>query len=225
MVALLRWPVAVTLDTITRMSTERPRETEAERADRNFSDLLQELRVAQTGVQILFAFLLTMPLQARFERLDDWEIGMFIASLLLSAGATMCLIAPVAFHRALFARKMKHEVVKAASRFAICGLALLALAITCAVDLVLDLVLGRTAALLIAIGLLALLILVWAVLPLAKRFGDDRVDDQITMPRAKLLELERAAGVGRPEAEHHRDDARDGAGDGGTARDSATAER
>src|SRR3982751_4304629 len=159
------------------MSTDRPRETEAERADRNFGDLLQEIRVAQTGVQILFAFLLTMPLQSRFERLDDWERATFIAALLLSAGASVCLIAPVAYHRALFARRMKTHVVKAASRFAILGLALLALAITCAVDLVLDLVLGRTPALFIAAGLVALLAVAWAVLPLVKRFTDDRSDD------------------------------------------------
>src|SRR4051812_14658437 len=107
------------------MSIERPRETEAERADRNFGELLQELRVAQTGVQILFAFLLTLPLQSRFEKLDDWEIGTFVVALLLSAGASVCLIAPVAYHRALFARKMKNQVVQAASRFAILGLALL----------------------------------------------------------------------------------------------------
>lgn len=155
------------------MSTERPTETVAERADRNFGDLLQELRVAQTGVQILFAFLLTMPLQSRFEELDDWERGTFIAALLLSAGATVCLIAPVAYHRALFARQMKNQVVRAASRFAILGLALLAMAITCSVNLVLDLVLGRTAALLIAGGLAAVLVLAWAVLPLIKRYSDD----------------------------------------------------
>ena len=159
--------------TIGRVSTDRPRETAAERADRNFGDLLQELRVAQTGVQILFAFLLTMPLQSRFERLDDWERGTFIAALLLSAGATVCLIAPVAYHRALFARQMKHQVVKAASRFAVLGLGLLAMAITCAVDLVLDLVLGRTPALFIAGGLAAVLVAAWAVLPLVKRYSDD----------------------------------------------------
>jgi hypothetical protein len=159
------------------MSLERPRETAAERADRNFGDLLQELRVAQTGVQILFAFLLTMPLQNRFERLDDWERAVFVTALLLSAGATVCLIAPVAYHRALFAQKMKDQVVKAASRFAVLGLTLLAMAITCAVDLVLDLVLGRTPALFIAGGLAGILALAWAVLPLIKRFSDDPSDD------------------------------------------------
>ncbi len=138
--------------------------------------------MAQTGVQILFAFLLTLPLQSRFEKLDDWEIAVFVAALLLSAGASVCLIAPVAYHRALFARKMKHKVVKAASRFAILGLILLALAITCAVDLVLDLVLGRTPALFIAGGLAGVLFLTWGVLPLAKRYGVEPVDGPVAGP-------------------------------------------
>jgi hypothetical protein len=188
------------------MSTDRPRETEAERADRNFGDLLQELRVAQTGVQILFAFLLTLPLQARFEKLDDWEIAVFVAALLLSAGASICLIAPVAYHRALFARKMKHEVVKAASRFAVLGLILLALAITCAVDLVLDLVLGRTPALLIAIALAVVILLTWGALPLAKRYGDEPSDDLVTVTRGEAERLnqgaEETSGEGGPLQEH-----------------------
>jgi hypothetical protein len=152
-----------------RVSTDRPHETEAERADRNFGELLQELRVAQTGVQILFAFLLTMPLQSRFQTLDHWERSVFIAALLFSAGATVCLIAPVAYHRALFARRLKHQVVLVASRFAVLGLGLLGLAITSAVDLVLDLVLGRAQALLIAAGLATVLIVSWVVLPLVRR--------------------------------------------------------
>ena len=188
------------------MSEDRPSETATERADRNFNELLQELRVAQAGVQILFAFLLTLPLQNRFPELDDWEIAMFVAALLLSACATVCLIAPVAYHRALFARKMKHKVVKAASRFAMVGLALLAMAITCAVDLVLDLVLGRTPALIIAAGLFVLLGLTWAVLPLMKRYSDEPSDDLVTLPRQKIEKLEKqaeeASGEGERVQEH-----------------------
>jgi hypothetical protein len=192
------------------MSAERPSETVAERADRNFGDLLQELRVAQTGVQILFAFLLTMPLQNRFEKLDDWERGTFITALLLSAGATVCLIAPVAYHRALFARQMKQQVVAAASRFAIVGLVLLAAAITCAVDLVLDLVLGRTPALFIAGGLAVVLIVAWMVLPLVKRYGNDPNADLVLVPADQLPrqtqkgrdETDEATGEGQPAKEH-----------------------
>jgi hypothetical protein len=170
-----------------RMSTDGPdqrayrspggrHETEAERADRNFGELLQELRVAQTGVQILFAFLLTMPLQNRFETLDDVERGLFVAALLLSAGASICLIAPVALHRALFSRQLKHQVVLIASRFAIAGLGLLALAITCSVDLVLDLVLGRGVALGVSTGLAAVLVVAWVVVPLTRRGSHPPLD-------------------------------------------------
>jgi uncharacterized protein DUF6328 len=183
------------------MRNDRPKETEAERADRNFGDLLQEIRVAQTGVQILFAFLLTMPLQSRFERLDDWERGTFIAALLLSAGATICLIAPVAYHRALFARQMKRQVVNAASRFAIVGLALLAMAIICAVDLVLDLVLGRRPALIIAAGLALLLILAWVVLPIVKRVTDDPADDLVSVTRGEAEQLEKVGATDSREGE------------------------
>jgi hypothetical protein len=162
------------------VTTDRSDETEAERADRNFGELLQELRVAQTGVQILFAFLLTMPLQNRFQALNDTERGMFIAALLLSAGATVCLIAPVAYHRALFARKLKHQVVVVASRFAIIGLGLLGLAITCAVNLVLELVLGWRSAAIISLALAGFLLLAWAVLPLTTRAAHPPADDWIS---------------------------------------------
>jgi hypothetical protein len=159
------------------VSQDRPDETEAERADRNFGDLLQELRVTQTGVQILFAFLLTMPLQTRFEKLDHWERAMYVTATLLSAGATVCIIAPVAYHRALFARQLKREVVQVSSRFAVSGLALLGLAISCAVDLVLDLVLGRYPALIVAGGLALVLVLTWAVMPLALRAKHPLLDE------------------------------------------------
>ena len=154
------------------MSVRRPDETPDERADRNFGDLLQELRVAQTGVQILFAFLLTLPLQSRFETLDSWERHVYVAALLLSASATVFMIAPVAYHRALFARSKKPQVVLVAARFAVVGLSLLGLAICCAVNLVLDLVLGRTAALGSSAALAALLLVTWAVFPLLRRRGD-----------------------------------------------------
>jgi Family of unknown function (DUF6328) len=151
------------------VTDDRPDETEAERADRNFVDLLQELRVVQTGVQILFAFQLTLPLQARFASLDAFQRGMFVISLLLTSAATVCLIAPVAYHRALFQRRMKHELVLVAGRFAVLGLGFLALAVTTAVHLVLDQVAGRAFATGAAALLATALLLTWAVLPLALR--------------------------------------------------------
>jgi hypothetical protein len=148
-----------------RMTTDRPDETEAERADRNFGDLLQELRVAQTGVQILFAFLLTIPMQARFEKLDEWQRDIFVAALLCSALATAFIIAPVAYHRVLFRRRMKDHIVKAASRLAAAGLLFLGLAVVASVHLVLDFVLGRPESLVMATGLALLLLVLWLLLP------------------------------------------------------------
>ncbi|GAB6900203.1 DUF6328 family protein [Kineosporia succinea] len=166
------------------MDAHRSDETVDERADRNFGDLLQELRVTQTGVQILFAFLLTLPLQSRFETLDTWDRGVYVCALMLSALATVCLIAPVAYHRAMFARRKKPQVVAVASRFAVGGLFFLALAICCAVDLVLDLVLGRGIALAASCGLALVLLVAWAIFPLAQRTGEPWGDgDEKTVAR------------------------------------------
>src|ERR671933_2471649 len=121
----------------------RPGESEGERADRNFNDILQELRVTQTGVQILFGFLLTMPLQSRFERLDAVERALLVVAVLLLACATACIIAPVAWHRVLFRHRLKKEIVDASNTFAKAGLAFLGLGITLSIVLMLDLVLAR----------------------------------------------------------------------------------
>jgi hypothetical protein len=142
-----------------------PGETPVKRVNRNFNELLQELRVTQTGVQILFAFLLAMPLQARFRELDLWERNTYVTALLLSAAATACIIAPVAYHRALFRQSLKEEIVQAANLFARVGLVMLLLAISVSIQLVLDIVLGRTVALGIAITVGVVLLLLWFVLP------------------------------------------------------------
>jgi hypothetical protein len=147
----------------------RPGETEDERADRNFQDILQELRVAQTGVQILFGFLLTMPLQARFERLDDYERALLILSVLLLACATACIIAPVAWHRVLFRHRLKKEIVDASNVFAKAGLAFLALGIVVSILLMFDLVLARWLAITLGVALGVLLFMLWAVSPVLRR--------------------------------------------------------
>ena len=150
------------------MLTDRPDETEAERADRNFADLLQEIRVAQTGVQILFAFLLTIPLQARFPELDDYQQDVFVVALLSTALASCFLIAPVAYHRVLFRQRMKDHIVKAASRLAAVGLVFLGTSIVIAVHLVLDLVLNIELAWIVAGTLALLLLFFWLLLPVAR---------------------------------------------------------
>jgi Family of unknown function (DUF6328) len=147
----------------------RPGETVAQRADRNFNDILQELRVTQTGVQILFGFLLTMPLQARFEKLDSYEKALLVIAVLLLATATACIIAPVAWHRVLFRHRLKTEIVDAGDRFAKAGLAFLGLGIVTSMLLMLDLVLSRGVAISLAVALGVLLLSLWGVAPTLRR--------------------------------------------------------
>src|SRR5689334_3655804 len=147
----------------------RPGETVAQRADRNFNDILQELRVTQTGVQILFGFLLTMPLQARFEKLDSYEKALLVIAVLLLATATACIIAPVAWHRVLFRNRLKTEIVDAGDRFAKSGLAFLGLGIVASMLLMLDLVLSRGIAITLGAALGVLLLSLWGVAPTLRR--------------------------------------------------------
>jgi len=113
-------------------------ETEKQRWDRNFADLLQELRVAQTGIQILFAFLLTLPFSNGFPRTTAFQKDVYIVSLLSAAFATAMIIAPVAFHRALFRQGRKPELVRYAHRMATGGLAFLLVSMVSAVLLITD---------------------------------------------------------------------------------------
>lgn len=144
-------------------------ETPDQKADRNWNELLQELRVAQTGVQILTGFLLTLPFQQRFERLDPFEVGTFLVVVLVAASATGLLIAPVSLHRALFGRQRKNETVAMAHRLAQLGLAALLLAVTGVVLLVFSVVVGRPEAVVVAGAVMVGLVALWGVLPLAVR--------------------------------------------------------
>lgn len=104
-------------------------ENQVQRLDRNWGDLLQELRVVQTGVQLLTGFLLTLPFQARFAELPVRDTRLYLATVACSAAATVALITPVAMHRVLFRRHKMHELVGIAHWFAIAGIALLGLAL------------------------------------------------------------------------------------------------
>ena len=148
-----------------------PGETAGERSDRNFDDLLQEVRVAQTGVQILFAFLLTLPFSARFGATSELDRVVYVITLLASAAAGAFLIAPVSYHRLLFRMGKKEELVRNASRMAICGVACILIAIVGAVFLVLDVVYGMALAVTGASGFLVLAAILWFALPLRHRLG------------------------------------------------------
>lgn len=151
------------------MTSGRPDETEDERADRNFGEILQELRVGQTGVQILFGFLLTMPMQQRFSRFDDVQRYLLVVDVLVLAAASAFIIAPVAWHRVLFRQQMKDEIVQAANRLAQCGLLFLAAGVVCSIMLVVDLAISRGAAIFWAVTAGVFIAVLWAVLPMTRR--------------------------------------------------------
>lgn len=138
-------------------------ETPEERADRNFGDLLQELRVTQTGVQILFSLLLTVPFSARFHDVTDFQRDVYLVALLLAASASVVLTAPVAYHRMLFARDRKDRLVQLASRLAVLGLALLLAAVTAVLLLITDVLLSTGAALALATTFGLLTAVLWVV--------------------------------------------------------------
>jgi hypothetical protein len=137
-------PLATRFDGEAALRSARSRgESLDQLLDRNLNELLQELRVAITGVQILFAFLLGLAFTSRFSRLDRFEITIYTVTLLATALATIVLIAPVSFHRLVFRRRQKSALIMVAHRLLLVGLGLLALAISCAVLLIVDVVLGR----------------------------------------------------------------------------------
>ncbi|MET9700900.1 DUF6328 family protein [Streptomyces sp. NPDC006529] len=147
------------------LSPEGPRE----RVNRRWNEILQETRVAQTGVQILFGLLLSIAFTARFETLTGFERALYVVTLVLGASSTAALIAPVSIHRCLRGLRLKHEVVEAAGRMMACGIVLLALTIACTLLLILDVVLPSPLAPVIVSTVMAWFVLCWYVLPLRLR--------------------------------------------------------
>ncbi|MFE4995493.1 DUF6328 family protein [Streptomyces mirabilis] len=144
-------------------------ETPEERADRNLVELLQELRVVQTGVQIVFAFLLGVAFTSRFPQLSDFQRGTYIVTLLLTVVSSAVLATPVALHRGLFHRGVKPRIVALSDRFAQIGLVFLALALNGAVLLLMDVVLGLAAAIATTVVTTAMFAALWFLLPWALR--------------------------------------------------------
>jgi hypothetical protein len=140
-------------------------ESERERIDRNWNELLQELRVAQTGVQILTAFLLTLPFQQGFRDLPDSRTYVYVGVLLSAMLSMLMLLSPVALHRALFHRGVRPWLVESANLFSRGGLVLLVAANVGAVWLVMDVVLGISAASIAAALLAGFTIVGWLLLP------------------------------------------------------------
>jgi Family of unknown function (DUF6328) len=144
-------------------------ESQEKRDDRNLAELLQELRVAGLGVQVLFGFLLAIPFATGFRHLDDVQRDLYITTLILTTLATVQLLSPVAYHRLVFRRRQKEALVRTANRMAIAGLATVALAVTAAVALVLSYVAPGTPAIVITIIIGCLFAAVWFAYPLSRR--------------------------------------------------------
>ncbi len=144
-------------------------ESEAQRDDRNLMELLQEVRIAGLGVQVLFGFLLAIPFTTRFVRLDPAQRDLYLTALLLAALSTGLLLSPVAYHRLVFRQRKKESLIRAANVLAILGLVSVGLSVTAAVALVLSYVAAGLPAVLLTIGVGAVFTVLWFVLPLVRR--------------------------------------------------------
>ncbi|MET7617852.1 DUF6328 family protein [Streptomyces sp. NPDC005408] len=140
-------------------------ESPEQRADRRWGDLLQELRVAQTGVQILFGFLLAVVFQPRFAGLSDTDRHIYLVTVLLGAATTGALIGPVSFHRLLTGQRLKPQTVDWASRLTVVGLILLLCTMASALLLILRVVVADSLALWLVVGMVLWFIVCWFVLP------------------------------------------------------------
>ena len=155
------------------MAETKGGETDEERATRRWNEMLQELRVAQTGVQVLTGFLLTVPFSQRFTDLGSVDKTAYLFTVSASILAAGLLISPVAFHRVLFGKSEKEWVVRAANISARAGLTMLGLTMTGAMFLVFHVVLGTTAAIVASAVTAVVLLVLWLVVP----FVGGEVDD------------------------------------------------
>ena len=144
-------------------------ETEKERLDRNLIELVGELRVALPGVQVLFAFLLTVPFQQGFRRVTSFDETVYLITLLSTAVATALLLAPSALHRIQFRQDDKEHIVHIANRYAIAGFAALMVSITGAVLLVTHFLYDDTTTYIATGAVAALLAFCWYVMPISRR--------------------------------------------------------
>jgi hypothetical protein len=145
-----------------------------ERRNRQLDQLLQETRVVMPGVQVLFAFLLTVVFQQNFSKTTQFQKDVFLATILCSAGAALCFIAPAAWHRILFEQQDKRHIIKVANRFVICGVGFLALAMTLALILVCDVVFTTATAAVVATVVGLAFVWFWFAAPLLRRAKDRR---------------------------------------------------
>jgi MFS family permease len=147
-------------------------ETEAERLDRNLQEFLGELRVALPGVQVLFAFLLVVPFNQRFADITEFQKTAYFVTLLFTAAAAICLIAPTAQHRVEFRHQHKEQILLMANRLAIVGLGFLAIAMTGAIMLITDFLYESTTTVIVTVVVGLAFALFWYFLPLRRLVVD-----------------------------------------------------
>ncbi len=140
-------------------------ETALQRIDRNWLELLQELRVLQTGIQILTGFLLTLPFQARFTELDTFQVNVYLVLVVLSALITSLLLATVIMHRRFFRLRIKETLVRNADRILRAAMVLIALVLVGTTGLIFDIVLNRAAGTITAVSLATLIVALWGAVP------------------------------------------------------------
>jgi hypothetical protein len=148
-----------------------PDESEKERIDRELIELLNELRVALPGVQVLFAFLLVVPFQQRFTTVTQFQKTVYFVTLLLAAAASAFLIAPSAYHRILFRAREKRNLLKTANLLAIVGVGMLAAAIVGTLVLITDYLYGTETTLVVSIVAGVLFAVLWYGLPMRRRLS------------------------------------------------------
>jgi predicted membrane channel-forming protein YqfA (hemolysin III family) len=158
----------------TEDSAARREETEHERLTRNVSELLQELRVAQAGVQFLFGFLLAVAFTEPFIRSSGFEHGVHLIAVLFATAATALLSAPAAWHRLLFRQGERKTIIDVANRLAIAGMICLAVAMTFTVLLLIGAVLDKWVAIVVAALAAILFTTLWFLLPLRHRLRNER---------------------------------------------------
>jgi Family of unknown function (DUF6328) len=172
-------------------------ETELERCDRNLVELLQEVRVVLTGVQVLFGFLLMAPLTAAFGHLSPRQHAEYYVSFAVAGLAAFLLIAPTAYHRVLFRRGDKEYLVAIANRLTIAGLCAVGISMATATIFVTDVLLGEWSGIVAGILAGATIVALWAILPLARRRELNEQAPQLAAGSAERIHGDPGRTVGR----------------------------
>ncbi|HKP90137.1 MAG TPA: DUF6328 family protein [Thermoleophilaceae bacterium] len=156
-----------------RIERDAEDEERSERENRRMIELLQELRVALVGVQVMFAFLLTVPFTQQFAKVTEFQRMTYFVTLLCAAAASAFLIAPTAHHRVLWRRHQKHRLIAVGNTLTLIGLGFVAAAMTGVILLITDVLFKATTVVIVTTCFAALFVCLWYLYPLARRFAGD----------------------------------------------------